>query len=416
MALLRGSEADKQAVKGVRMSAPSTATPALLADVFLAFLKLGLTSFGGPIAHLHYFRREFVERRRWIDASRYAHLLALCQFLPGPASSQVVFSLGLLRAGSVGAVAAFVGFTLPSALLMLTFAYCLPALSGIWAMAILHGLKLVAVCVVAHGVWRMQRTLAADWQRIAIAALAMLLVLTAQRAGTTLLVLALGAALGFRLCRHVVGANDDTLVLPYGRLVGACLLAAYTLLLAASVLPVAWMPPTVAPAAAFYRAGALVFGGGHVVLPLLQQAVVEPGWIAQSDFLVGYGAAQVVPGPMFSVAVYLGAHLSTASPTPLSAAICLGAIFLPGMLLLAGALPFWHALARIDGAARALAGINAAVVGLLAAALIDPVCSSALHGVGDVIIAAVGIGLLLRVPTLAVIAWCVVAAAVVTAH
>lgn len=376
-------------------------------EVLSAFGKLGLTSFGGPIAHIGYFRREFVERRKWLDDADFARLLALCQFLPGPASSQMGFSLGLLRAGWPGALAAFAAFTLPSAVLLFAFAAILPLLAGGAGQAVVHGLKLVAVAVVAHGVLGMARQLCPDRARATIAVAAMAAIVVSGSAWMQVGVVALGAAAGLAACRDVAPMAGG--MRPrYGLRTGAALLALFALLLVGLPL-VAGHGGLLAVADAFYRAGALVFGGGHVVLPLLQEAVVAPGWISRDEFLAGYGAAQAVPGPMFTLAAYLGARLPGGEGGLLGASVALAAIFLPGFLLVAGALPLWNALAGRPAAARAVAGINAAVVGLLAAALYDPVWTSAVHGPKDVAIAAVAFTLLAawRASALVVVGWCV---------
>lgn len=396
------------------MSPPTAQAPSpgRVAEVALAFLRLGLTSFGGPIAHLGYFHREFVERRRWLDEAHYAQLLALCQFLPGPASSQLGFAIGLLRAGWGGALAAFVGFTLPSALLLFAFAMLSDRLAGPWGQGALHGLKLVAVAVVAQGVLGMARTLAPDRHRALMAAVAAGLVAVVGSAWMQLLVIAAAAALGPWLCRAVTARQGETFALGYGHRTGGALLIAFGGLLAVALLASPSLPPLGQVAAAFYRAGALVFGGGHVVLPLLKQTVVDPGWVGNDTFLAGYGAAQAVPGPMFTLAAFLGERLHGGQGGAAGAVAGLLAIFLPGLLLIGGALPFWRALAARDGAARMLAGVNAAVVGLLAAALYDPVWVSAVHDAGDFAIALVAFALLAaaRWPVLAVVGWCVAAA------
>jgi chromate transporter len=382
-------------------------------EVFGAFLKLGLTSFGGPIAHLGYYRREFVERRKWLDDGQFAQLLALCQFLPGPASSQLGFSIGLLRAGWPGAIAAFLAFTLPSAMLLFAFAAALPSLSGTAGDAAIHGLKIVALAVVAQGVLGMLRQLCPDPQRQSFAALAALALLLAGQAWMQLAVVALGAAAGVAVCRSVQPVAGGGLALRYGTRLGWTLLGAFALLLGGLPLLAAGNAGLVAVAEAFYRAGALVFGGGHVVLPLLEEAVVKPGWISTDEFLAGYGAAQAVPGPMFTLAAYLGARLPGAEGGALGATVAVGAIFLPGFLLIAGVLPLWRAIAGHPVAARAIAGVNAAVVGLLGAALYDPVWTSAVRGPADVAIALVGFVLLTawRASALLVVLWCVLASA-----
>ncbi len=380
-------------------------------EVFTAFFKLGLTSFGGPIAHFGYFRHELVERRNWIGESHYAQLLTLCQFLPGPASSQLGFSLGLLRAGWPGALAAFAAFTLPSAVLLLAFAAVLPKISGIVGDAAIHGLKLVALAVVAQGVVGMARQLCPDAPRLTIAILAAAAVLVAGQAWTQLLVAAFGAVAGLIICRKVLPVQGGGIELRYGRRLGAALSVLYVILLVGLPLAAYAQNGLIAVAAAFYRSGALVFGGGHVVLPLLQDAVVRPGWISQSDFLAGYGAAQAVPGPMFTLAAYLGARLPDGEGGVIGACVAFAAIFLPGLLLVSGALPFWHAIANRPAAARAVAGVNASVVGVLAAALYNPVWTSAVRGPIDVVIALVGFALLAarKVSAIFVVIWCIAA-------
>ena len=382
--------------------------PAGALEVFAAFLKLGLTSFGGPIAHLGYFQRELVERRRWVDMAHFAQLIALCQFLPGPASSQLGVSLGMIRAGWPGAFAAFVAFTLPSAMLLVVFAALLPVLDQPLGAAAIQGLKLLAVVVVAQGLVSMASTLTPDTPRRLIAVAIAAVMIVSASAFMQFLVVVIGAVLGLLLCRGVTLSQGITFDLPYGRKTGAMLLAVFTVLLLYSLTFDASARASVA--AAFYRAGALVFGGGHVVLPLLEEAVVAPGWVAPHDFVAGYGAAQAVPGPMFSLAAFLGARLDGGSGGLVGAGIGLASIFLPGMLLVWGALPFWRAITQYRAAARALAGVNAAVVGLLAAALYDPVWVSAVRSGADLVIALVGIVLItLRFPVLAVLAWCVLA-------
>ncbi len=387
-------------------------------EVATAFLKLGLTSFGGPIAHLGYLRREFVERRRWVGEEQFAQLLALCQFLPGPASSKLGFSLGLLRAGWAGALAAFLAFTLPSAVLLFAFAALLPYLAGPIGQAAIHGLKLVALAVVAQGVLGMSRQLCPDAPRASIAALGAVAILLSGEAWVQLLVVALGAAAGLAFCRGVVPVPGAGLHLRYGATLGWVLLTLFVLLLAGLPLAARSGEGLVAVAEAFYRAGALVFGGGHVVLPLLEETVVKPGWISADEFLAGYGAAQAVPGPMFTLAAYLGARLPGAEGGLLGASVALAAIFLPGFLLVAGVLPLWRAVAGLPAAARAIAGVNAAVVGLLGAALYDPVWTSAVRGPADVAVAVAGFALLAawRLSALWVVLWCVAASVALAAY
>jgi chromate transporter len=385
-------------------------------EVLAAFLKLGFTSFGGPIAHLGYFRREFVERRKWLDDGEFAQLLALCQFLPGPASSQLGFCLGLLRAGWAGAIAAFAAFTLPSAGLLFAFAALLPHVSGSAGEAAIHGLKLVAVAVVAQGVLGMARQLCPDAPRASIAAVSAALILAAGHAWMQILIVALGAVAGLALCRNAKPIAGSALHPPYGIALGWALIGLFTLLLFGLPLAARGADGLVSVVEAFYRAGALVFGGGHVVLPLLRETVVAPGWISADDFLAGYGAAQAVPGPMFTLAAYLGARLPGGEGGLTGASVALLAIFLPGFLLVAGALPLWRSIADRPVAVRAVAGVNAAVVGLLGAALYDPVWTSAVRGASDVAIAVIGFTLLVawRASALVVVLWCVVGALAVT--
>ncbi len=380
-----------------------------LREVFTAFLRLGVTSFGGPIAHIGYFRTEFVERRRWLSDSQFAELLALCQFLPGPASSQLGFGIGLTQAGPLGALLAFVAFTLPSALLLFAFAAWLPAAGGPIADAALEGLKVVALAVVAHGLVGMIRSLTPDWQRAGIAVVVTASMLVVPSAWFQLAAIAAGGAIGIVLLRRTPVMEAGRIATGYGYRTGLLLLALFALLLAGLAIPGLGGPPAVATADAFYRAGALVFGGGHVVLPLLEETVVAPGWVSADDFLAGYGAAQAVPGPMFTIATYLGALLPESAGGASGAVIATLAIFLPGFLLLAGILPLWQRLASRPTAARAVAGVNAAVVGLLAAALYDPVFVSIAPDPSNLVIALVGLLLLWRwrVSALLVVLWCV---------
>ncbi len=364
-------------------------------EILRVFLKLGLTSFGGPIAHLGYFRNELVERRRWISDSAYADLVALCQFLPGPSSSQVGFALGLIRGGYTGAVTAWAAFTLPSVLLLLLFAYGAMAFGGTVGEGILHGLKLVACAVVAQAVWGMARTLCPDMQRVAIALASTLLVTLAPTAIAQIGAVILGILGGLYLCRHVQTKPGGTLNSGVSRRIAKTAIVGFAGLLA--LLPVMaslFQVQALALFEAFYRAGALVFGGGHVVLPLLEASVVDSGWTSMDQFLAGYGAAQAVPGPLFSFAAYLGAVVSPPPSGLLGAAIALLAIFLPGMLLVIGLLPYWDDLRRIPAAKAAVAGANAAVVGILAAALYDPIWTSAVKTLPDFGLIIVAFGLL----------------------
>jgi chromate transporter len=381
-------------------------------DVFATFLRLGCTSFGGPIAHIGYLRRECVERRAWLPEAQFAQLVALCQFLPGPASSQLVFSLGLLRAGWGGALLAFAGFALPSALLLLAFAGFFPELAGPKGQALVHGLKLVAVAVVADGLVRMARQLCPDVPRAAIAAAGAALAIAVAQSWVQLAIVALGALAGLALVRSVAPLRESTLAVPHGAAAGWAFLVLFALLLLGLPLAAHAWGGLAAVAEAFYRTGALVFGGGHVVLPLLRDTVVAPGWIPEDEFLAGYGAAQAIPGPLFSVAAYLGARLPGAEGGLPGACVALVSIFTPGLLLVAGALPLWSTLAGRPGATRAVAGINAAVVGLLASALYNPLWTGTVQRALDAGIAAAGFAMLalLRAPPLAVVAWCVGAA------
>ncbi len=356
--------------------------------VFLVFLRLGLTSFGGPVAHLGYFREALVVRRRWLSERNYADLVALCQFLPGPASSQVGMALGLARAGYPGALAAWLGFTLPSAVALILFALGLAHWGDAVPAGLLHGLKVVAVAVVAQAVWGMARSLCPDAPRTSLMAVAACAVLWWSSAWAQVLVLALAALVGLWTLAPGQAAAHEPLPIPVGRRAGMAWLALFVALLlglpwAAAVFPHA----TLAVADAFYRAGSLVFGGGHVVLPLLQAELVPTGWVDQDTFLAGYGAAQAVPGPLFTFAAFLGASLQMGPQGVWGALVCLLAIFAPSFLLVAGALPFWEGLRAHPRMRAALAGVNAAVVGLLVAALYQPVWTSAIHTPQDVALA-----------------------------
>lgn len=375
-------------------------------EVLGQFTLLGLTSFGGPVAHLGYFRERLVVRRRWISEQGYAELVALAQFLPGPASSQVGFALGLHRAGLLGGLAAFAAFTLPSAVLLVLAAFSAPLLVGPVADGLVAGLMVVAVAVVAHAVWGMARTLTPDLRRAGIAVVAGLLALLIGTGWATLAAIALGAGAGLLLCRAGVSARTAELSIPISRRAGAICLAVLVLLLVGLPLLAALVPsPPLAVADGFFRAGALVFGGGHVVLPLLETAVVEPGWVTGSQFLAGYGAAQAVPGPLFTVAAYLGASIAPGVEGVLLATIAVIAIFLPGLLLMVGVLPFWATLQQRPLVPAAVRGASAAVVGVLAAALIDPVITSAVVDTATAALAVLCTVLLIvaRLPAWAVV-------------
>jgi chromate transporter len=366
--------------------AASTSTPAnddaprdSWLSVFRVFLRLGLTSFGGPVAHLGYFRAEFVARRQWLDESAYADIVALCQFLPGPASSQVGITLGILRIGLPGAFAAWLGFSAPSALALIAFAYGVGKMGDIAQAAWLHGLKIVAVAVVAQAVWGMARNLCPDRERATLAVGAALLVLAFPSAAGQIGAIVLGALIGWRFLPPPMAKTESAIAVRIDRTlaIGALVLFA-VLLVALPLLTAASGNHAIALIDSFYRSGSLVFGGGHVVLPLLQKAVVPPAWIGNDAFLAGYGAAQAVPGPLFTFAAYLGTVMQPGPNGFLGGLLCLGAIYLPSFLLLIGVLPFWDALRRREAVQAALKGVNAAVVGLLLAALYTPVWTSAI--------------------------------------
>jgi chromate transporter len=385
------------------------ARPSSPFEVLLAFAKLGVTCFGGPIAHIGYFREEFVVRRRWLDEHAYADLVALCQFLPGPASSQVGFSIGLMRGGYLGGVAAWTAFTLPSAILLILFAYGANALQGPIGTGLLHGLKLVAVAIVAQAVWGMARTLAPDRERASIAVIAALIILLSSSSVAQMGAIALGGVAGLWLCQASPPAatSKGHLSIPVSRPVGLLALVAFFLLLfGLPVLMAVDHSQTIALFNAFYRSGALVFGGGHVVLPLLREATVTPGWVSDDAFLAGYGAAQAVPGPLFTFTAYLGAVMKPMPNGIAGAMISLIAVFLPGILVLIGALPFWETFRRRARAQAIMRGVNAAVVGLLGAALYNPVWTSAVKAPGDFGLALVGFVLLTvwQTPPLIVVA------------
>lgn len=373
------------------------ATPGGVGEVVLAFLRLGCLSFGGPIAHLGYLRAEFVERRRWLDDAHYGDLVALCQFLPGPASSQVVFALGMQRAGLIGALAASACFTLPSALLMLVFASGVARAGDLAGAGWLHGLKLAAVAVVAQAVWGMGRKLCTDPPRLSLSILSAAVLLTVPGAAVQLGVIALGGVAGWWLYRDAIaaGAAPPATTGARGHAAAAAALVTFVaLLLALPALASATGSRAVAVFDAFYRSGSLVFGGGHVVLPLLRAEVVPRGWLTNDQFLAGYGAAQALPGPMFAFSAYLGAAMGRGTPSWGNGLWCLLAIFLPAWLLVGGALPFWHRLRAERWARAALAGANASVVGVLLAALYSPVFTESVRGARDVAAALVAFGLL----------------------
>jgi chromate transporter, chromate ion transporter (CHR) family len=366
-----------------------------LGEVLRVFLRLGLTSFGGPIAHLGYFRTEFVERRKWLDEKTYADLIALSQFLPGPASTKVGIAVGFFRAGYAGALTAWAGFTLPSALALVLFAYGVGRFGDALGSGWLHGLKVVAVAVVAQAVLGMMRSLAPDRDRATVAVAAAVIVLAFPTAWGQIGAIILGFAAGVTMLHVNVPADHVSLPLKVGRTAGAVLLTVFFAILLGLPLLIAVVPNhSLELFEAFYRAGSLVFGGGHVVLPLLQASVVPPGWVSNDAFLAGYGAAQAVPGPLFTFAAYLGAVMGPQPNGWLGATLCLVAMFLPSFFLTIGALPFWDELRRRPAAQSALRGVNAAVVGLLLAALYNPVWTSGISSGADFALAVAGFLLL----------------------
>jgi chromate transporter len=363
-----------------------TPPPRRALEVFLAFLVQGLTAFGGPVAHLGYFRREFVERRAWLSEAAFADLLALSQFLPGPASSQLGMAIGLRRAGYLGLLAAWVGFTLPAGVLMIGLAYLLPYVSGAWGEGWLHGLKIAAAAVVLQALLAMARTLAVGPIRAGMAIGAALGLVIAQGPVAQVLALSAGALFGLAMLRDEPAAiaPDDPATQAVSPAVSLGALITFALLLGALPFLAAWLQsPTLGLASVFYRAGALVFGGGHVVLPLLQSEIVGRGWMEQEPFLAGYGAVQALPGPLFSFAGFVGAAQSVAPGGWRGGLVALVAIFLPSLLLVVGVLPFWDRLKARPAARGAVAGVNAVVVGVLAAALWNPVLSTSIARPAD---------------------------------
>jgi len=385
-------------------------------EVFLAFLRQGVTAFGGPIAHLGYFRAEFVDRRKWLSEAAYADLVAMCQFLPGPASSQVGMAIGLMRAGYAGMLAAWLAFTLPSALVMALFAYGI----GTWGNALdqgwLHGLKIAAVAVVALAVLSMARALAPDRMRASLAVAAAAIAIAIPNAWGQIAAIVLGGLFGLALLRDIsAGTQEDLPAIGSKTVAVGALVLFFFFLIVLPLLAAATQNPALVLADIFYRAGSLVFGGGHVVLPLLEADIVQTGLLDRDSFLAGYGAAQAVPGPLFTFSSYLGAAMGLFGNPWLGALLTTLAIFLPSMLLIVGTLPFWDALRRYPSAQSALAGVNAAVVGLLLAALYDPVWTAGIRNGTDFAIAAIAFVLLMlwRVPPWLVVALCAVAGAFV---
>jgi len=397
---------------------PATEPPRASAwSVFAVFLKLGLTSFGGPVAHIGYFREEFVTRRKWLDDKSYADLVALAQFLPGPASSQVGIAVGLIRAGYLGSLTAWAAFTLPSAIAMVAFAYGVTHLGNAIGTGWLHGLKVAAVAVVANAVLGMVRSLAPDRERATLAVAAAIFVIAIPGAWGQIGAILAGGLVGLALFRDGGVPEPAALVaVPVGRRAALTALGAFFVLLIALPLAAGAFPDQgLQYFDAFYRAGSLVFGGGHVVLPLLQAEVVPPGWVSDDAFLAGYGAAQAIPGPLFTFAAYLGAVMGPAPNGVVGAVICLVAVFLPSFLLVIGALPFWDDFRGRPGAQAALKGVNAAVVGLLLAALYHPVWTAGILGPADFALAAAAFLLLFmwNTPPWMVVVLCALAGAAI---
>lgn len=389
----------------------AAATSGSVREVFSVFLRLGLTSFGGPVAHLGYFHGVFVEKRRWLSERAYADLVALCQFLPGPASSQVGMAIGLQRAGYLGMIAAWFAFTMPSAIALAAFAFGVTALGDVVGTGWLAGVKAAAVAVVAHAVLIMAKTLTPDAKRAIIAVLAMAVLLLVPNALVQVAVIAAAGLIGFVWLRpeHRDDTATDVGGIRVSRRIAVASLALFALLLAGlPALAAVTENGALALMDTFYRAGALVFGGGHVVLPLLHAELVPTGAVTNDAFLAGYGAAQAVPGPLFTFAAYLGA-VSTGQPAGiLGAALALVAIFVPSALLLLGVLPFWERVRHAGAARSAIMGLNAGVVGVLAAALYNPVFT---QGVTDALSLAVAVLAFVALAKVRVPAWAVVIAA-----
>lgn len=393
---------------------PARPARSSIVSIFLVFLRLGLTSFGGPIAHIGYFREEFVSRKKWIDDAAYADLVALCQFLPGPASSQVGMGIGLLRGGYGGAIAAWVGFTAPSAFVMIAAAYGVLAFGGTTASGWVAGLMIAAVAVVAQAVWGMARSLCPDRPRASLAVAAAVAMLFMPSPWTQVAVILIGALAGLAMVRPTL-SKSGSLDVPVGRWTAIASLLLFVLLLAGLPILAAGSNSLIVDVIdIFYRSGALVFGGGHVVLPLLQAETVPSGLVSADAFLAGYGAAQAVPGPLFTFAGYLGAAISlpdgSAAGWPFGM-LALAAIFIPAFLLVVGALPFWAVLRQRPRVQSALAGVNAAVVGILAAAFYDPVWVKAVTAPADAAVALAAFALLQfwKLPPWLVVGLCAVA-------
>ncbi|MCH8868694.1 MAG: chromate efflux transporter [Chloroflexi bacterium] len=366
-----------------------------LLEIAAVSTRLGLTSFGGPVAHMGYYHEEYVRRRNWLDEHTYADLVALCQFLPGPASSQVGISIGIVRAGLLGGIVVWLGFTMPSAIALILFSYGVDAFGVAADAGWLHGLKVVAVAIVALAVWGMAKSLAPDKPRATMAIISAIAMISWSSTGLQVAVIVIAGLVGWRLFKEEQSVPTQRVNVPIGRktavvslvLFGALLIS---LPLAQQVVQSEWLEVF----NSFYRSGSLVFGGGHVVLPLLQAEVVPPGWVTNDQFIAGYGAAQAVPGPLFTFAAYLGAASSGTPNGWTGGLFALGAIFLPSFLLVTGTLPFWDRLRSMSGFRGAIQGINAAVVGLLLAALYSPVFTSAINAPRDLALALAAFGLL----------------------
>ncbi len=396
------------------MHSPSTSSSSSrsLWQLFLVFLRLGLTSFGGPAAHIGYFRQEFVARRQWLSEQAYADLVAMCQFLPGPSSSQVGMAVGIFRAGYRGALAAWLGFTLPSALLLMVVALSVLEDARWLSGDVVHGLKIVAVAIVAQAVWGMAASLCKGLGRQIIMLVAAAAALLLHGPFVQLAVILVAGAVGRLLLAAAPSSGMEHLPLALSRRTGlACLAAFFLLLLGIPALAALFPQPWLLETGIFYRVGSLVFGGGHVVLPLLQAELVPSGWVDKDVFLAGYGAAQAIPGPLFTLAAYLGVVMQHGPNGIAGGLLCLAAIFAPSFLLVAGLLPFWDEVRRNRHMQAVLAGVNAAVVGLLLAALYDPVWTSAIHGGRDLLVALAAFAALvwLKLPSWAVVLLAVLA-------
>ena len=359
-------------------------SPKRLLEIFLVALRLGFTSFGGPIAHIGYFREEYVKRRLWLDEEEYADIVSLCQVLPGPTSSQVGITVGISRAGLAGGIIAWLGFTLPSAAVLILFALGVATAGDLQELGWLHGLKLMSVAVVALAVWGMARAICVDRIRTTLAGLSAIIILAVASPSVQIYVIFAGAIVGWVFLRDKFVGVTSSRRFPISKQLGICALVAFaSLVIFLPVLRQATGNSALEMLDSFYRAGSLVFGGGHVVLPLLQSEVVENGWVTQDTFLAGYAAAQAIPGPLFTFAAYLGTAMDKLQNPVLGGLLCLGAIFIPSFLLITGILPFWNILSSRGWFRGSLAGVNATVVGLLLAALYDPVWTSAISSGTD---------------------------------